>query len=145
MRIEDLKKFFFIEMLIKIVFVHGIFMWCWKELFLSNSKYTDTMQIRYCSTLALVECHKIVCLTIQIMHFGSKTNAPKDGLKIRVVALAPGPSLWTAFRAANRRSRWNLRDQNSPRGTCNFWSNEARKDHDPSKQRKLPQDFKFLT
>ena len=53
--------------------------------------------------VALVECHKIACLTIQIMHFGSKTNAPKDGLKIRVVALPPGPSLWTAFRAADRR------------------------------------------
>ena len=45
-------------------------------------------------TIALVECHKIGCLTIEMMRFGSKTNAPKDGLKIRVMALPPGPSLF---------------------------------------------------
>ena len=28
------------------------------------------------------------------MRFGSKTNAPKDGLKIRVIALPPGPTLF---------------------------------------------------
>ena len=49
------------------------------------------------------------------MGFGSKTNAPKDGLKILVIALATVKSRSLAFRAANRRLQWNLRDQNGPR------------------------------
>ena len=35
------------------------------------------------------------------MGFGSKTNAPKDGLKIRVMELATGPSLFRDVFALN--------------------------------------------
>ena len=44
--------------------------------------------------LALVEYHKITCPTLQNMHFKYKNFHKKIGLKIRVVALPPDPTLF---------------------------------------------------
>ena len=44
--------------------------------------------IKYICTLALSECHKIICLTIKNMHIGCINFPKKFGLEILIVARA---------------------------------------------------------